>query len=49
MIRERLQVYAAQTLPVAEIYRQRGLLIEVDASGGTEVVAERLAASVAAR
>ena len=49
MIRERLQVYAAQTLPVAEIYRQRGLLIEVDASGSPEVVAERLAASMAAR
>jgi adenylate kinase len=31
VIRERLNVYASQTLPVAEAYRAKGILVEVDA------------------
>ena len=38
VIRERLRVFEAQTLPLMEIYRERGLLKTVDASGDAEAV-----------
>jgi adenylate kinase len=47
VIRDRLRVYADQTLPVAAIYRDRGLLHEVDAAGSPETVAGRLKKAVA--
>ena len=47
VIRERLWVYLAQTLPVAEAYRERGLLVEVDGSGGPEEVRRRLEREIA--
>ena len=37
-IRERLRVYKQQTEPVAEVYRQQGLLAEVDGTGTIEEV-----------
>ncbi len=37
-IRERLRVYKQQTEPVAEVYRQQGLLAEVDGTGTIDEV-----------
>jgi adenylate kinase len=42
VIRERMKVYAEQTLPVAEAYRSRGLLIEIDGLGEIDSVRSRL-------
>lgn len=43
-IAKRLEVYRAQTEPVVEFYRARGLLRTIDADGTVEDVAARLAA-----
>ena len=48
-VRKRLQVYAAQTAPVADYYAQRGLLGEIDGVGEIEVIAARLLAALQAR
>jgi adenylate kinase len=37
-IRERLRVYKEQTEPVAQVYREQGLLAEVDGTGNIEQV-----------
>ena len=42
VIHERMKVYADQTLPVAEAYRSRGLLIEIDGFGEVDTVRSRL-------
>ena len=42
VIRERMKVYADQTLPVAEAYRFKGLLIEIDGFGEVDAVRARL-------
>jgi len=49
VIRDRLSVYAEQTLPIADLYRSRGLLTEIEAIGTPDEVAERLSAAVGAR
>jgi adenylate kinase len=41
-IRVRLQVYADQTEPLLELYRSRGLLVEVDGHGEIQEVSERV-------
>jgi len=41
-IRVRLQVYAEQTEPLLEVYRSRGLLVEVDGLGEIGGVTERV-------
>ncbi len=41
-IRVRLQVYAEQTEPLLEVYRSRGLLVEVNGLGEIEEVSERV-------
>ena len=41
-IRVRLQVYAEQTAPLLDIYRSRGILVEVDGLGPIDEVSERL-------
>ncbi len=46
VIRERLAVYARQTLPVAQAYRERSLLREVDGSGTADAVFAGLRASL---
>ena len=46
VIRERLRVYDAQTVPVAEAYRAKGILAEVDGTGDLEAVARRLASGL---
>lgn len=47
VIRKRLEVYTRETLPVANAYRERGILVEVDAGGDTGAVFERLKAGLA--
>jgi adenylate kinase len=42
VIRERMRVYADQTLPVADAYRAKGLLVEVDGFGEVDAVRQRL-------
>ena len=42
VILERLDVFDRQTLPVAQVYRERGLLQEVDGTGDPDQVFERL-------
>ena len=49
VIRERLRVYAAQTVPVAEAYGNRGLVMEVDGTGDPEAVQARLEAGIGTR
>ena len=41
-IRVRLQVYAEQTAPLLEIYRARGILVEVDGLGPIDEVSRRI-------
>ena len=45
-IRVRLQVYAEQTEPLIEVYRSRGLLVEIDGLGPIDEVSERLFAAL---
>jgi adenylate kinase len=45
-IRVRQQVYADQTEPLLEVYRSRGLLIEVDGQGEIAEVSERIFAAL---
>ena len=45
-IGKRLEVYAAQTRPLVDYYRERGLLRTVDAEGDIEVVTARLEAAL---
>jgi adenylate kinase len=46
VVRERLEVFARQTLPIVEGYRSRGLLREVDGTGEPPDVAARVLAAV---
>ena len=41
-IRVRLQVYAEQTAPLLEVYRQQGILVEVDGLGPIDEVSNRI-------
>jgi len=41
-IRVRLQVYADQTAPLLEVYRSRGLLVEVNGLGDIDEVSDRV-------
>ena len=45
-IRVRMQVYAEQTAPLLEVYRSRGVLVEVDGLGLIHEVSERLFAAL---
>jgi adenylate kinase len=47
-IRVRLQVYADQTAPLLEVYRSRGLLVEVNGLGEIDEVSERIFAALEA-
>jgi adenylate kinase len=48
-VRKRLDLYAAETLPLVGLYQDRGLLAEVDGLGSTDEVFARLLAAVDAR
>ena len=47
VIRERLEVYAESTAPVAGEYGQRGVLVEIDGQGDPDAVAARLRDAIA--
>src|SRR3954451_23374472 len=47
VIRRRQEVYAAETEPLIEVYRDRGLLIEVDGLGEIDEVTERIFSALA--
>jgi adenylate kinase len=42
IIRRRLQVYTEQTLPLIEVYAERGLVIPVDGAGEMHEVSQRI-------
>lgn len=46
VIRARQQVYAEQTAPLVDIYRERGLLVQVDGLGDIDEVSERIYAAL---
>ena len=46
VIRRRQEVYAEQTEPLIDVYRDRGLLIEVDGMGEVDEVTERIFAAL---
>jgi adenylate kinase len=46
VIRRRMQVYAEQTEPLIQVYRGRGILIEVDGMGEVDEVTERIFVSL---
>jgi adenylate kinase len=48
-IRHRQQVYLRETSPLVEVYRDRGLLVEVDGLGDVDEVAERIKSALAER
>lgn len=48
-IRHRQEVYARETTPLITVYRDRGLLIEVDGLGEIDEVASRIAEALSAR
>ncbi len=47
-VRKRLDLYAAETLPLVAFYDERGLLVSVDGLGDPDVVFDRLLAALAA-
>lgn len=48
VIRHRLEVYGAQTAPLTDVYRERGLLVPVDGVGEIDEVTGRLTRALAA-
>ena len=48
-IRVRQQVYATETAPLLDLYRDRGLLVEVDGLGPIDEVSERIFAALDGR
>lgn len=48
VVRHRLAVYDEETAPLAALYRERGILRQVDGMGGMDEVAERITAVLAA-
>ncbi|KQR53825.1 adenylate kinase [Leifsonia sp. Leaf336] len=48
-IRHRQEVYVRETSPLIDVYRDRGLLVEVDGLGGVDEVATRIRSALAER
>lgn len=46
VIRERMRIYTEETAPLSAVYRERGLLREVDGMGPVDEVFERLMAAL---
>jgi len=46
VVRRRQEVYAEQTEPLIDVYRDRNLLIEVDGMGEVDEVSERIFAAL---
>jgi adenylate kinase len=49
IFRNRLEVYHQETDPLLEVYRERGLLLEVDGMGEVDEVSQRVLAALAER
>jgi adenylate kinase len=49
VIRRRLEVYAEQTAPLARLYADRGLLVQVDGIGEIDEVTDRIVGALAPR
>ncbi len=49
VIRRRMEVYDAQSSPLTDVYRERGLLVTVDGMGSVEDVTTRTLAALAAK
>ena len=49
VIRRRLEVYAESTAPLADLYAERGLLVQVDGMGEIDVVTGRIMEALASR
>ncbi|GAB49179.1 adenylate kinase [Mobilicoccus pelagius] len=48
VIRERMRIYAEETAPLSDTYRERGLLVEVDGMGDIDEVTQRIFAALVA-
>ena len=48
-IRHRQELYARETAPLIAVYKERGLVIEIDALGPVDEVSARIAEGLAAR
>ena len=46
VIRHRMEVYTAQTQPLVDVYREMGLLVQVDGIGDIDEVTERIYAAL---
>lgn len=46
VVRERLRVYKERTLPLAEFYSERGILVDVDGQGEIDDVYDRILAAI---
>jgi adenylate kinase len=46
VIRRRLEVYEEQTAPLIDLYKSRGLLVEVDGLGSVNEVTSRIMQSI---
>jgi len=46
VIRHRQDVYVSETAPLVKVYRDRGLLVEVDGMGDVDEVTERITAAL---
>ena len=46
VIRRRQEVYLEQTAPLVDVYRERGLLVQVDGMGDMDEVTERLTSAL---
>lgn len=47
-VRQRLALYSAETLPLVGYYRSAGLLVDVDGTGGTDEVFDRIVSEISA-
>ena len=46
VVKERLETYEKETLPLVDFYRKKGILIEVSAEGEVGIVHERVLAAI---
>ena len=46
VIRERMHIYGEETAPLSSVYREHGLLVEVDGMGEVDEVSERIFAAL---
>ena len=46
VIRRRLEVYFEQTAPLIAVYRERGILVEIDGMGDMAAVSERILSTI---